>query len=130
MLAYVFWHRPYPHVDTALIRALSRNSGRAGLARSLASAPPVPRAAVHDEVAAVYQRDPRTLNPGELRRLCREASARVAALGPEIAFNAVAALSELREELFLSSDGTQVQATVVAWQVYALTRDPLSRYGT
>ena len=92
----------------ALIRALSRNSGRAGLARSLASAPPVPRAAVHDEVAAVYQRDPRTLDPGELRRLCREASARVAALGPEIAFNAVAALSELREELFISSDGTLI----------------------
>jgi hypothetical protein len=63
---------------------------------------------MHDEVAAVYQRDPRTLDPGELKRLCREASARVAALGPEIAFNAVAALSELREELFISSEGSLI----------------------
>ncbi len=89
----------------ALIRALD---GRSGLARSLASAAPAPRAAVHDEVAAVYQRDPRTLDPGELKHLCREASARVAGLGPEIAFNAVAALSELREELFISSEGTLI----------------------
>jgi TldD protein len=92
----------------ALIRALSRNSGESGRALSLASVPPAPRAAVHDEVAAVYQRDPRTLDPGELGRLCREASARVAALGPAIAFNAVAALSELREELFISGDGTVI----------------------
>ncbi|HLJ43517.1 MAG TPA: TldD/PmbA family protein [Candidatus Binataceae bacterium] len=89
----------------ALIRALNKYSGPA---RSLASVPPGPRAAVRDEVAAVYQRDPRTLDPGELRRLCRDASARVAALGPEIAFNAVAALSEVREELFIGSDGTLI----------------------
>ena len=95
----------------ALIRAMNGRSGNsesAGRARSLASAEPAPRAAVHDEVEAVYQRDPRALDPGELRRLCREASARVAGLGPEIAFNAVAALSELREELFISSDGTLI----------------------
>jgi TldD protein len=89
----------------ALIRALD---GGAGLARSLVAAAPVPRAAVHDEVAAVYQRDPRTLDPDDLKRLCREASAGVAGLGPEIAFNAVAALSELREELFVGSDGTLI----------------------
>jgi TldD protein len=86
----------------ALIRALD------GRARSLATAATEPRAAVRDEVAAVYKRDPRTLDPGELRLLCREASARVAGLGPEIAFNAVAALSELREELFVSSEGTLI----------------------
>jgi TldD protein len=92
----------------ALMRALNGGSGRSERARSLAMAPPAPSAAVHDEVAAIYQRDPRTLDLGELRRLCREASARVAALGPEIAFNAVAALSELREELFVSSEGTLI----------------------
>ncbi len=92
----------------ALIRALNGGSGIYGCARSLASAAPAPRAAVHDEVAAVYKRDPRTLDPGDLKRLCREASARVAGLGPEIAFNAVAALSELREELFISSEGTLI----------------------
>jgi hypothetical protein len=57
----------------AVIRALD---GRLGLARSLASVAPAPRAVVHDEVAATYQRDPRTLDPGELKRLCRDASAR------------------------------------------------------
>ena len=88
----------------ALIRALD---GRSGLARSLRMAP-APRAPVRDEVAAVYQRDPRTLDPDELKRLCREASARVAGLGAEIAFNAVAALSELREELFISSEGALI----------------------
>jgi TldD protein len=86
----------------ALLRALD------GHARSLAAIAPTPRAAMRDEVAAVYKRDPRTLDPGELRRLCRDASARVAGLGGEIAFNAVAALSELREELFVSSEGTVI----------------------
>ncbi len=86
----------------ALIRALN------GRARSLAATTPVPIDAVRDEIAAIYRRDPRTLEPGELGRLCREASARVAGLGPEIAFNAVAALSELREELFISSEGALI----------------------
>jgi TldD protein len=88
-----------------VIRAMNGGSGRA---RSLTGAPVAPRAPVQDEVAAVYQRDPRTLDPGELRHLCRDASARVAALGSEIAYNAVAALSEVREELFISADGTLI----------------------
>lgn len=92
----------------ALIRAINGSSGGSGRARSLAMAAPAPRAPIRDEVAAIYQRDPRTLDPGELKHLCREASARVSGLGPEIAFNAVAALSELREELFISSDGTLI----------------------
>ncbi len=86
----------------ALIRALN------GRARSLAMAAPPPRAALRDEAAAVFQRDPRTLESGELERLCREASARVAGLGSEIVFNAVAALSELRQELFISSEGALI----------------------
>jgi len=86
--------------------ALMRTLGNR--ARSLTMAAPPPRAAVRDEVAAVFQRDPRTLNPDELKRLCREASARVAGLGAAIAFNAVAALSELRQELFISSEGALI----------------------
>src|ERR1700682_3559116 len=77
-------------------------------ARSLTMAAPPPRAAVRDEVAAVFRRDPRTLDPDELKRLCREASARVVGLGAAIAFNAVAALSELRQELFISSEGALI----------------------
>jgi len=92
----------------ALIRALGGNRAAAARVRSLLGAPLAPRAAVHDRIAAVFRRDPRTLVPGEIGHLCREASARVAALGSEIAFNAVAAFSELREEVFAGSDGTLI----------------------
>jgi TldD protein len=86
--------------------ALMRTLG--SRARSLAMAAPSPRPAVRDEVAAVFQRDPRTVAPDELKHLCREASAGVAGLGAAIAFNAVAALSELRQELFISSEGSLI----------------------
>jgi TldD protein len=87
---------------TKLIRAFG------GRAHSLAAAVFEPPAPVRDEVAAVYRRDPRTLDPGELKRLTREASAQVAGLGSEIAFNAVAALGELRHELYLGSTGSLI----------------------
>jgi TldD protein len=87
----------------ALIRGLSRGSL---LARSLMDSAPRPRAPVLDAVAAEYRRDPRTLDTDELKRLCHETSARVAALGAEIAYNAVAAFSELREEIFVDSEGS------------------------
>jgi TldD protein len=86
--------------------ALMRTLG--SRARSLAMAAPSPRPAVRDEVAAAFQRDPRTVAPDELKHLCREASAGVAGLGAAIAFNAVAALSELRQELFISSEGSLI----------------------
>ncbi len=70
-----------------------------------AFAPPAP---ARDEVAAVFRRDPRTLDRDELKRLTRDASAEVAALGPEIAFNVVGALSELRQELFVNSAGALI----------------------
>jgi TldD protein len=89
----------------ALIRALDR---RSSFARSLLDAAPAAREPVHDEVAAEYRRDPRALDPDELKRICHEASARVTALGSEIAYNAVAALSELRVELFIDSDGSEI----------------------
>jgi TldD protein len=87
---------------TALVRALG------GRAQSLAAAAFEPPPPVRDDIPAVYRRDPRTLDPDELKRLTREACAEVAALGPEIAFNAVAALSELRQELFVSSAGALI----------------------
>ncbi|MGH7836776.1 MAG: TldD/PmbA family protein, partial [Candidatus Binataceae bacterium] len=57
------------------------------------------------DVAATFARDPRGLDRGELDRTCREASVAVGGLGDEIAFNVVAALSELRHELFVNSAG-------------------------
>jgi TldD protein len=76
--------------------------------RSLSASALAPAPAVRDEVPAIWWCDPRTLDPGELKRLCREASAAVKALGPEIAFNAVGAISELREELFINTAGASV----------------------
>jgi len=63
---------------------------------------------IRDDVPAIYRRDPRALDPDELKKLCREASAAVKGLGPQIAFNWVGATSELRHEIFVSSDGSVI----------------------
>jgi TldD protein len=87
---------------SALIRTLGTR------ARGLSPDTVVRGQPLRDEVSANYRRDPRSVDPGELKRLTREASARIAALGAGVAFNAVAALSELREELFVNSDGALI----------------------
>jgi TldD protein len=88
--------------QAALLKHLGRDS--LGPAEwGVAAVPPI-----RDEVAAIYRRDPRALDPEELKRLCRDASAAVKGLGREIAFNRIAATSELRHEVFISSEGTQI----------------------
>jgi len=77
-------------------------------ARSLIGEPFAPREAVRDEIAAVYKHDPRTLDPEQLKRITLEASREVKGLGHDIAFNAVAATSELRHELFISTEGSLI----------------------
>ncbi len=67
-----------------------------------------PRPAIRDEVAAVFKQDPRTLDPEELKRITLESSREVKGLGHDIAFNVVAATSELRHELFVSSEGSMI----------------------
>ena len=55
---------------------------------------------IRDEVTATISSATRaTLDPDELKRDCRDASTAIAGLGSEIAFNAVAAMTELRHEL-------------------------------
>src|ERR1700687_4813950 len=84
---------------------LKRYGAAAGaLMRAGAIAPSTAR----DEIAASFSRDPRTLDPDELKRLCRDASASIASLGADIAFNAVAVLSELRHELFINTAGALI----------------------
>ena len=61
-----------------------------------------------DSIEAVYRRDPRGLDPAELRNLCCEASKAIVGLGTEIAFNVVAVMSELRHELFVNSAGAVI----------------------
>jgi TldD protein len=77
-------------------------------AKTLMLAGPIVPSTVRDEVTATFRRDPSTLDPNELKRLCRDASASIAGLGADIAFNAVAALSEIRHELFINTAGALI----------------------
>ena len=71
------------------------------------SAAPEP-STIRDEVTATFRRDPRDLDPEEMKRDCREASKAIVGLGGEIGFNAVAATSELRQELFINTAGALI----------------------
>lgn len=79
-------------------------SNAKGLTLSVSAEP----STVRDEVAATFRRDPRDLDPDELKRSCREASAAVRGVGDEIAYNVVAALTELRQELFVNTAGALI----------------------
>ncbi|HJU09645.1 MAG TPA: TldD/PmbA family protein [Candidatus Binataceae bacterium] len=63
---------------------------------------------IRDEVEAVFARDPRTLTSAEIMSACREGSAAVSALGSEIAYNVVAATTELHHELFINTAGALI----------------------
>jgi TldD protein len=63
---------------------------------------------IRDEVEAIFARDPRTVASGEMMKLCREGSAAVSGLGAEIAYNAIAANTELRRELFVNTAGALI----------------------
>jgi TldD protein len=84
--------------------ALMRRLG-AGAA-ALAGVAPADRAPVHGDVAAIYQRDPRAVDSGELKRIALDSSRAVCGLGGEIAYNWVGAMTELRHEVFLDSEGS------------------------
>lgn len=71
--------------------------------------PPIPkRSPVRDDVEASFRRDPRSLSTDELKKISLDASREVASLGDSIAYQAVAAMTELRREIFIDSDGTVV----------------------
>jgi len=80
-----------------------------GKAPSLTAIAAFEPSTVRDETEAVWRRDPRTLDPAELRETCSEASKAVAGLGSVIAYNVVAAMSELRQELFVNSAGASIR---------------------
>ncbi|HEX4209308.1 MAG TPA: TldD/PmbA family protein, partial [Candidatus Binataceae bacterium] len=102
-------------LEEALVRA--RYDGRhklalmkelGGAASSLSAAAMYEPSTACDTIEAVYRRDPRGLDPIELRDICCEASKAITGLGSEIAFNVVAAMSELRRELFVNSAGALI----------------------
>jgi TldD protein len=65
-------------------------------------------APVRAQAAPVYHRDPRAISEQQLQRLCVDTSREVGALGAMVIFNTVSAFSELRQELFISSDGAAI----------------------
>jgi hypothetical protein len=54
------------------------------------------REKVRDDVEAIFRRDPRSLSTDELKKISLDASREVAALGDAIAYQVVAAMTELR----------------------------------
>jgi TldD protein len=86
--------------------AVLKELGAAARALTLVGA--IEPSTVRDEVPGIFQRDPRTLDPSELKRACHEASGAIAGLGTDVAFNAVAAMSELRHELFVNTAGALI----------------------
>ncbi len=85
-----------------------RRTAPAAVVKALAAIGNVEPSTERAEVAATFRRDPRTLDPAELGRLCRSASAEIVGLGSDVAYNAVAALAELRHELFVNTAGANI----------------------
>lgn len=84
--------------------ALLKNLG--GAAKSLIVEPLPPRPPIHDDVEAIFASDPRTLSTDELKQISLDASRQLAALGDSIAYQVVAAMTELRREIFIDTNGT------------------------
>ncbi len=75
-----------------------------------------PRETVRDDVAASFRQDPRALSTDALKNISLDASREVAALGDAIAYQVVAAMTELRREIFIDTAGTVVS------QAYAFSQ--------
>ncbi len=77
-------------------------------AQSLIGGAVEPRAAIRDEVPAIFKQDPRTLSTEQIARVTLDAAREVKGLGHDIAFSVVAATSELRHEIFASTEGSLI----------------------
>jgi TldD protein len=75
-----------------------------------------PRETVREDVEASFRRDPRSLSTDELKKISLDASHEVAALGDAIAYQGIAAMTELRREIFIDTAGTVVS------QAYAFSQ--------
>jgi len=102
-------------LDDAYERARTSAREKAALIRSLGAAArslelmPVPSPpAIHDDVEAVFRKDPRSTGIDDLKRLSLDASKAVSGLGATIAFNVAAAMTELRREIFLNTAGSVI----------------------
>jgi TldD protein len=102
-------------LSEALARARADLQGKAaalkilgGSAASIAALGAVEPSSERGGADAVFAQDPRSLSRGQLTHACREASAAIAGLGKEIAFNAVSSSVELRNELFINTAGALI----------------------
>jgi TldD protein len=86
--------------------ALLKSLGAA--ARSMETLPIPDPPAIRDEVEAVFRRDPRSVPIDSLKSLSLDASRAVSGLGPGIAFNVAAAMTEFRRELFVNTSGSVI----------------------
>ncbi len=66
------------------------------------------REKVRDDIDASFRQDPRSLSTDALKKISLDASREVAALGGAIAYQVVAAMTELRREIFIDTAGTVV----------------------
>jgi len=87
-----------------------------GAATGLLVAQIPPREKVRDDVAANFRQDPRSLSTDKLKKISLQASREVAALGDAIAYQVVAAMTEMRREIFIDTAGTVVS------QAYAFSQ--------
>jgi TldD protein len=120
-----------PHLDRILRETIDRAYRRAmvngelkadargkfgSLGEALADTRLHPIDVRQDTVAAVYRRDPRTMDLDEMVRYTTDVSRQVAAVDPRARYNYVSTLTQLTRELFVSSEGAVID------QAYALTQ--------
>ena len=69
-----------------------------------------------DVVPAIFERDPRSVDLGEMVRFTREVSRQVKATDAALGYNYISAMTQLARELFVSSEGALID------QAFALTQ--------
>lgn len=88
--------------------AILKTLGASAAARALETLAIPEAAPIRADIAAVFRRDPRAIPIDELKRLALDSSRAVSAVGAEIAFNVVSAMTELRHELFANTTGSLI----------------------
>jgi TldD protein len=95
-------------------KALRRQT--AGLGRSLVSTALSPVEICQETVTASFEIDPRSVALPEILRLTTETSRAVRGHDPRIRYNHVASLTEIRRQLFVSSEGAVIDQTAALTQ--------------
>jgi TldD protein len=105
--------------DRAVANARSKDGARmrfAGIGGALSDMTLAPVEVRQDTVDAVYETDPREAPLPEVSKYVRDVSQRVQGLDPGIAFNYISAGTQLERQLFVSSEGANIQQTLAITQ--------------